>query len=172
MTCLENTSLQTVENPSSSQLCVDACHVPEGSACLSGQWHRQQDRHSGPCYCPLLEVWCFLTRKGLKSHQEGHCSSARAPGTGPGSEQPRGDTGHSHGWGTGGLSAFSCTGTVVPSERQPHTRVEVMVTLWSLFEFPSPNTKGGEGPEPFSCPSYTSTAQGDPSGEASPAGGG
>lgn len=102
--------LQKVPAPAS---CVDGFHIPEGSVCLPGQWHRWQDRHSGPCHCPLLEVWCFLTRKGLKSHQlqVGHSSSARTPGTRPGSEQPRGDTGLSHVCVALGLLGFSCTGT-------------------------------------------------------------
>lgn len=127
--------LQKVPAPASR---VDVCHVPEGSICLPGQWHRQQDRHSGPCPCPLLRVWCFLTRKGLKSHQ--------LQGAQPGHQELVQVLSSLEVMpcvcGTGFVGFCLHGDSVVPSERQLHTRwVKAMVIL--SISFPKPQGRGG-----------------------------
>lgn len=114
----------------------------------------------------------FSDKEGAQkpsANKEGHSSSARTPGTCAGSEQPRGATGLSPVCVALGLSGFSCTGTLVPSKASPH---QVGQSHGHSFNFLPKNPKKRESPEPFSCPSHTSTAQGDAPGEASPAGGG
>lgn len=133
---------QTAESPSSSRLCE--C-VPRSRRICLPPWSVAQtgQTHSGLCHCPLLEVWCFLTRKGLKSpstrrvtvaqpgHQE-HVQALSSP------EVPLASALCVWHW---VCQAFLAQGLWCPL-RHPHTRwVKVMVTL--LISFPKTQGRGG-----------------------------
>lgn len=74
-----------------------------------------------PVTVPFLRSGVFWQGRGSKtiSYKEGQGRSARTPGTCPGSEQPRGDTGLSHVCGTGSVSLSLHRDSVVPLRGSP-----------------------------------------------------